>query len=331
MKKLIALIIIIFLMGMVSACDLTVDITYIDKEKGDYVKCITVKEKNPYNIVHAEIQVFNEEKMLNRAELVVKGKILSEKEIAIEEYVDNKLKHTHYMDVFELDVDKVFGDKKVGVKPGDIITIGNEFCSHFWFDGAIKMEVGKEYILFLLETKDMPTVPFSKYSNYYLAHSIQGIVIINDGMYVFDSAFASFIENAKLVEPESGYLKRYEKAGLEEELKIFLEKEWGKYTSNYEPEPTVEPSAELPGESPAASQETTVRVEFRDPVVEAVARDVLNLQQGDIYEDDLEKVKELVIFSKNINYPQELTKFKTWKNLTLSLMHCSEIKRYWLK
>jgi len=227
MKKIITLITFIFLMGIISACSSTDDITYIDKEKGDYVKCVNVKERSPYNIVDAEIIVYTEARILDRTDLVVKGKILSEKEIALEEYVDNKLKHIHYSDIFEFEVDKVFGDRKTGVNSGDIITVANGFCSHFWFEGAIKMEIGKEYILFLMKTKDSPTVKFSKYSDYYLAHEMQGIVIINDGIYNFDTAFTSLNKNASVVEPESGWLKRYEKTGFEEELEAFLKKEWG--------------------------------------------------------------------------------------------------------
>jgi hypothetical protein len=64
-------------------------------------------------------------------------------------------------------------------------------------------------------------------------------------------------------------------------------------------------------------QKIREKVEFRDPVVEAAARKALNLHQGNIYMDDLETVKELIIFSKNIDYPVDLGKFKNLEKLEL--------------
>ncbi len=223
MKRLSAALVIAFLISLFSACSPASEIVYSDKEKGDYVKYVNVKEKKPYNVVNAQILLLNETGLLDRTAVVVKGKILSEKEIAMEEYIDNKLHYIYYADIFEVNVSKVFGGNEQEIKAGDTLEIGNGCCSHFWLEGAIKMETGEEYILFLKNTRDSATVEFSKYAKYYVTRSLQSIITINNGIYTFDKVFESLGKDASIVEAkEAKWLKRYEKANLEDELDDFL-------------------------------------------------------------------------------------------------------------
>lgn len=213
----------------ICACSPHNEITYSNKEKGDYVKSYSVKKSKPYNSVSAEVLIFDEEEILKRTDLVVKGTILSETEIALEEYRENKLYHTYYRGVFELEINHVFEYKDAQFKKGDIIRIGNAVCSKHWYEGSKKLEKGKEYILFLRKAIDTETVKFSQSCDYYVLHPWQSIVTIKDNKYEFDEAFISLKENAmEKVNEEYTWIKYYKKdKAFESELQNLLKKKGG--------------------------------------------------------------------------------------------------------
>lgn len=213
----------------ICACSPHNEITYSNKEKGDYVKSYSVKKSKPYNSISAEVLIFDEEEILKRTDLVVKGTILSETEIALEEYRGNKLNYTHYQAVFELKINHVFEYNATQYKKGDVIKIGNGACSKFWIDGAKELKKGKEYILFLRKTIDTETVQFSELCEYFVAHPWQSIVTIEDNKYEFDEAFISLKENAmEKINEEYKWIKYYEKdKAFESELQNLLKKKGG--------------------------------------------------------------------------------------------------------
>lgn len=169
---------------------------YSQEGSSNYVRCIELTPKNPPQIVQASLKMYDENAILDKATLIVKGRINDKKEIAIEDYINGNLTHTYYKSILTINVEKIFFQKNNNLKEGDSVIVSSEVSSYFYIDGAIELEKGKEYILFLDDVEDSPSVKFSEYSDFFVIHPFQAIVAIEDNTYQFDMIFESLAQNA---------------------------------------------------------------------------------------------------------------------------------------
>ena len=219
-KKILIYILISSLIFITSGC------------KRDGVKYIEVKERVPYNVVEAELVHYDEDILFEDADLIFKGKVISEKEIGLKEYKYGELRHIYYLDVFTFKVEEVYYPVDSSLKNGDIIRVANASCSNNWYKGTIKMEKGKEYILLTKKSYDTKTVDFSKYFDYAVVTHWMAIISVEDDNYIFDEVFTSLKESTdeEIIREDNGFkTKMYSKGKeFEKELKDLISKKKGK-------------------------------------------------------------------------------------------------------
>ncbi|MFA5015397.1 MAG: hypothetical protein WC549_07655 [Actinomycetota bacterium] len=161
--------------------------------------CSEVAESKPKKISEVELAYYDEDKLLEEADLIFDGIVIIEKEIGIEEYIDGELNNTYYRDVFTFRISKVYYSNDPSIENDDIIKIGNESCSNNWIEGTIEMEFCKHYIVLARKSHDTDTVKFTECYDFEVVDpwmSIIGIEI-QDEEYVFDEVFTSLKDGAR--------------------------------------------------------------------------------------------------------------------------------------
>jgi len=232
-KKILTFILIVTLIFIISACksngEETDKVTSEIPSEGPYTKCIEVEERIPYNVVEAILEPYDEDKLLEESDLIFKGTVIDKKEIGLEEYIDGRLRHTYYLDVFTFRVEKIFYIENSSIKIGDMITVANGSCSNYWIEGTIKMEKDKEYIVLTEKVYDTKTVEFSKYFDYAVVTHWMAIINVENGDYIFDEVFTSLKSGSKeeKIRKDGEFKTKIYKKGkeFEEELEdLILEK-----------------------------------------------------------------------------------------------------------
>jgi hypothetical protein len=229
-KKILIYILISSLVFIISGCESKGEESMGIPEKGTYSRCVEVEEKTPYNTVDSvEFPYFDENTLFEDANLIFKGKVIDEKEIAIEEYRDGRLINTYYEGVSSFEVEKIYYSDDSSLEIDDVIKVGNASCSHWWVEGTIKMEKNKKYIVLVKKKSDTLTVEFTKYYDYFVVNYWVPIIPVEDGKYYVDEMLTSLTGNAEeeIIREDINFkTKVYVKgAGFEDELEaLILEK-----------------------------------------------------------------------------------------------------------
>ncbi len=220
-KFLIPMLIGLMILSIASCTKINEEGLNIPSE-GTYTIYKEVKESVPNNVIKAELDFYDEDKILREAEFIFKGEVVDEKEIGLEEYMDGELQNIYYRDVFTVKITKVYYLKDSSLKEGDIVKVANVSCSNNWYKGTIEIEKNKEYVLITQKSRDTNTVEFSKYHDFSVIQPWMAIIIIENGNYIFDEVFTSLIsgkEEEKIREDGSFKTKMY-KEGKEFEKKL---------------------------------------------------------------------------------------------------------------
>ena len=200
-KKIIIFMLIMAFMFTLSSCkskeEETDNITSEIPQEGNYTRYTEVEERIPHNIINAELVDYDEDKLFDESDLIFEGVVIDEKEIGLEEYINGRLRHTYYRDVFTFRVEKIFYTKNSSIKIGDVIKVANGSCSNYWIEGTIKMEKDKKYIVLTRKSRDTDTVEFSKYYDYAVVTHWMAIISVENGDYIFDEVFTSLKSSAK--------------------------------------------------------------------------------------------------------------------------------------
>jgi len=197
-KKILIFILILTLIFIISGCKSREEGSVEIPQEGIYSRGVEVEEKIPYEIVSdIEFPYFDENTLFENANLIFKGKVIDEKEIGIEEYIDGELERTYYEDVSTFEIEKIYYSDDPSLEVGDVVRVANGSCSYWWVEGTIKMEKDNEYIVITIKEFDLPNVKFTKYSDYYVENYWVPIIPVKNGNYFVDRELTSLISNAK--------------------------------------------------------------------------------------------------------------------------------------
>jgi len=196
-KKILVFILTVTLIFIVFGCKKDGETTAQIPLEGTYVRSIEVKERIPYNVVDAVIVSYDEDMLLEESNLIFKGIVIDEEEIAIKEYIDGELNYTYYMDIFTFEIEKIYYSEDPSLEIGDVIRVANYSCSNNWIEGTLKMEKDKEYIVLTNIADDTLTIEFSNYYDYVVTDYWASIISIENGDYFFDEKLTSLINGAK--------------------------------------------------------------------------------------------------------------------------------------
>lgn len=195
------------------------------------VRYVEVKESSPRNVIDAVLDYADEDTILEESDLIFEGKVIDEKEIGLEEYIDGELRNTYYFDVFTFKINKIYYAKDSSIKNGDIITVANGSCSNEWIKGTVEMKKDKEYIVLTQKTYDTSIVDFSKYMDFAVVQHWMAIISIENGDYFFDEVFTSLKSGAKeeKIREDGDFKTKIYKKGkeFEKELEDLISKKKG--------------------------------------------------------------------------------------------------------
>jgi hypothetical protein len=226
-KKIPIIILTVTLIFIISGCNGREEESVGIPKKGTYSRCVEVEEKIPYNIVEsAELPYFDENTLFENANLIFKGIVLDASEIAIEEYVDGDLNNTYYRDVSTFEIEDIYYSDDPSLEIGDLIKVANGSCSHWWYEGTIKMEKDKEYILLAKSSNKVSYTDFTEYYDYSVENYWVPIIPVKDGKYYVDIELPSLTDNAEeeIIRKDGNSEKTvYVKGeGFEDELEAFI-------------------------------------------------------------------------------------------------------------
>jgi len=200
LKKILVFILIGALIFIASGCKKGEEVE-TDKipSEGSYVRCIEVEEKVPYNDVADDVVLpyYDENTLFEDSNLIFKGKVLDEKEIAIEEYVNGELNNTYYYDVSTFEIEKIYYSEDPSLEVGDVIKVANASCSYWWVEGTLKMEKDKEYIVLAIRSSEISYTDFTKYYDYIVTNYWVPIILVENGRYYVDEELTSLTNNAE--------------------------------------------------------------------------------------------------------------------------------------
>ncbi|MCJ7471229.1 MAG: hypothetical protein MUP02_00230 [Actinobacteria bacterium] len=165
---------------------------------GTYVKWRVVKEKMPCNITEAaSYEYYDEDRLLERSDLIFKGIVTDAKEIYVKEYFDGRLNAEYYMDVFTFEIEKIYYSEDPTLKIGDIIKVANGSSPSDWLEGTLRMEKDKEYIVLTYKDYHTNTIIFPKYCDYVTVDRYISIIRVENGDYFVDRELESLTSDAK--------------------------------------------------------------------------------------------------------------------------------------
>lgn len=195
------------------------------------VRYIEVKESIPRNVIDVVLESYDEDELFKESDLIFEGKVIDEKEIGLEEYIDGELRNTYYIDVFTFKIKKIYYTKDSSIKNGDVITVGNGSCSNYWIRGTIEMKKDKEYIVLTEKVYDTKTVEFSKYMDFAVVTHWMAIISVENEDYFFDEVFTSLKSGAKeeKIRKDGDFKTKIYKKGkeFEKELEDLISKKKG--------------------------------------------------------------------------------------------------------
>jgi len=196
-KLLITLITVILVSSLTLFSCLGKEVIQDEQKEDD--PCIEVEERNPRNVIEAEQVYYDEDILFEDSDLIFKGKVIDEKEIGIEEYINGELVRTYYEDVSTFEIKEIYYSEDPSLEAGDVVKVGNASCSYWWVEGTLKMEKDKEYIVLAIKKSDMPNVEFTKCYDYYTTHYWVSIIRVENGDYFVDEELTSLITGEKMV------------------------------------------------------------------------------------------------------------------------------------
>src|SRR3972149_9556595 len=198
-KKLLVFILVLTLIFIISGCKKgeEVETDKIPKE-GSYSRCMEVREKIPYNVIDdVEFPYFDENTLFENSNLIFKGIVINEVEIGIEEYRDGRLINTYYRDVSTFEIEDIYYSEDPSLEIGDVVKVANGSCSYWWYEGTLKMEKDKEYIVLTIKEPNLPNVEFTEYYDYFVENYWVPIIPVENGNYYVDEMLISLIDNAE--------------------------------------------------------------------------------------------------------------------------------------
>jgi len=197
-KKILVFILVLTLIFIASGCKKGEEETTQIPSEGIYVRYKEVKEKVPYNVIDdVLLPYFDENTLFENSNLIFKGIVINEVEIGIEEYRDGRLINTYYRDVSTFEIEDIYYSEDPSLEIGDVVKVANGSCSYWWYEGTLKMEKDKEYIVLTIKEFDLPNVEFTEYSDYYVENYWVPIIPVENGNYYVDEELISLIDNAE--------------------------------------------------------------------------------------------------------------------------------------
>jgi hypothetical protein len=170
-----------------------------EKSNGNYVKYKEVKEANPKVTSCDRIPIYSDDSkskdnIYDNSNLIIRGIVISKKEVGFIEYKKNKVYKTYYRELITIKVTRVIKQDKANLKTGigAILSIYNEACSHKWFVNSIEIQKNKEYILFLRQASDENMIKYSAYGRYIINAPTWAVVLKDNDKYYYDKAFKQF-------------------------------------------------------------------------------------------------------------------------------------------
>ncbi|MES0340857.1 MAG: hypothetical protein ABUK08_00930, partial [Candidatus Humimicrobiaceae bacterium] len=146
-------------------------------------------------------EYLTEEEWVKSAALIFRGTVQDKKELLIEEVVSDEYTSKSYASVFSFKISELYYSDDSQVRVGDIVKILSGTTSYNWEEEAIRIEEGKEFIIFagMLEDYTKAT-KYTRLAKYGLGNPWAPIIQIKGGSYVIDSIFESLGNNASLSE-----------------------------------------------------------------------------------------------------------------------------------
>jgi len=140
---------------------------------------------------------FDENTLFENSNLIFKGIVINEVEIGIEEYRDGRLINTYYRDVSTFEIEDIYYSEDPSLEIGDVVKVANGSCSYWWYEGTLKMEKDKEYIVLAKRSSEVSYTDFTKYYDYIVENYWVPIIGVENGNYFVDEELISLIDNAE--------------------------------------------------------------------------------------------------------------------------------------
>jgi hypothetical protein len=163
----------------------------------EIIKVSITKEKIPPIISFKNYKYYTQSSLIDSANIIMKATILDKKEMKFTVYRNNKVSELYYKDLITIKINKILkqdnGNKLID--NNSIINIYNDSCSHNLIEGSIKLEKGKQYILFLERINNSSDINYLKYAKYSIIAPEWSDVYVNNNIYTFNKNFDLLLGN----------------------------------------------------------------------------------------------------------------------------------------
>jgi predicted nucleic acid-binding Zn-ribbon protein len=160
----------------------------------DYVKYMEVKERNQPIISLERLEEYDEDSIIEEADLIVRGTVTNKTEVSFLEYRNNQQERTVYKDLLTLRINKILmrDETNTELTEGESINIYNDISEHNWHINAMKIDKDNEYILFLKKAKDDGIINYTSYGSYVINAPDWAVVLKENNRYFYDKKFGCY-------------------------------------------------------------------------------------------------------------------------------------------
>lgn len=166
--------------------------------KEPVLRIIELEEKDPPTVVSSIWEYYDEEQWIKRSVAIFRGTVTDKKELLLEEKISDEFTNKSYTSVYSFKISELYYSEDSQVKTGDTIKILSGTTSYNWEVEAVKIDKGKEYIIFADLTEN--TTKATKYTSlakYVLGNPWTPIIPIKGDIFEIDGVFSSLTRDAR--------------------------------------------------------------------------------------------------------------------------------------